>query len=31
MLLGAVPALFALGSILMGRWAPEEKNPYNEQ
>ena len=28
LLAGAVPALFALGAILLGRWAPREKSPY---
>lgn len=29
LLVGAVPALFALGAILSGCWAPTGKNPYN--
>ncbi len=28
LLAGAVPALFALGSILLGRWAPRGNSPY---
>ncbi len=28
LLAGAVPALFALGAILLGRWAPREESPY---
>jgi AAHS family 4-hydroxybenzoate transporter-like MFS transporter len=28
LLVGAVPALFALGAILSGRWAPAEVSPY---
>jgi AAHS family 4-hydroxybenzoate transporter-like MFS transporter len=28
LLAGAVPALLALGAILLGRWAPEKENPY---
>jgi AAHS family 4-hydroxybenzoate transporter-like MFS transporter len=28
LLAGAVPALFALGSILLGRWTPGGETPY---
>ncbi|MBN2059812.1 MAG: MFS transporter [Deltaproteobacteria bacterium] len=28
LLAGAVPALFALGAILLSRWAPAEESPY---
>lgn len=28
LLAGAVPALLALGAILLGRWAPDKENPY---
>ena len=28
LLVGAVPALFALGAILLSRWAPREESPY---
>jgi len=30
LLAGAVPALFALGAILSGRWVPSEESPYSE-
>ncbi|MFC1840012.1 MFS transporter [Thermodesulfobacteriota bacterium] len=31
LLAGAVPAIFALGSILLCRWVPDQQNPYIDQ